>query len=109
MSIEDLKKYGQMCAEKEEIRNRAKEIGIENIAGQMAYAKELGLVFNQEDMEALAKEAGVGQSDELSEEDLEKVAGGIVSTTAVMVSCAVVAAAAGVVSAGAGVASSKVW
>jgi predicted ribosomally synthesized peptide with nif11-like leader len=85
MSIEDLKKYGQMCSENEEIRNRAKEIGIENIAGQMAYAKELGLVFNLEDMEALVKEVGVGQSDELSEEDLEKVAGGFAAATMAMV------------------------
>ena len=94
MSIEDLKKYGQMCAENEEIRNRAKEIGIENIAGQMAYAKEQGLVFNQEDMEALAKEVGVGQSDEVSEEDLEKVAGGAVNTFDFLFSCAVASAGA---------------
>jgi predicted ribosomally synthesized peptide with nif11-like leader len=106
MSVEDLKKYGQMCTENEEIRNRAKEIGIENIAGQMAYAKELGLVFNLEDMEALAKEAGVGLSDELSEEELEKVAGGIITTTAIMVAGAV----GSVVGAGASVATAaKGW
>ena len=51
----------------------------------MAYAKELGLVFNQEDLEALAREAGIGQSDELSEEDLERVASGFLTVTALTI------------------------
>ncbi len=84
MSVEDLKKYGQLCNEKEEVRNQAKTIGLEDIGGQIAYAKELGLSFTQEDLVALAKEAGLEKCDELNEEDLEKVAGGSIHTAAVL-------------------------
>ncbi len=77
MSVENLKKYGIMCAEKDDVRAKAKEIGVDNADGQIAYAKELGLEFSRQDMEDLAKEAGITGNDELSEEDLEKVAGGI--------------------------------
>ncbi len=100
MSVEDLKKYGQLCNEKEEVRNQAKTIGLEDIGGQIAYAKELGLSFTQEDLVALAKEAGLEKCDELNEEDLEKVAGGVVTTTALaavvgIASCLACGAAAG--------------
>ena len=81
MSVENLKKYGQLCSENEEVRKKAKEIGIQNIDGQIAYAKTLDLEFSKEDMEALSKEAGLDKKDELSEEELKKVAGGFVSTT----------------------------
>ena len=75
MSIENFKKYGQKVAEDKEVRAKAKEIGINHIDGQIAYAKTLGLEFTVKDMEELAREAGISV-DELSEEDLEKVAGG---------------------------------
>jgi predicted ribosomally synthesized peptide with nif11-like leader len=81
MSIENLKKYGKMCSENEEIRAKAREIGINDIEGQIAYAETLGLEFSGEDFKDLAKEAGLEKKDELSEEDLKKVAGGIVTTT----------------------------
>ena len=105
MSVEDLKKYGKMCADDPDVRKKAKEIGMEDVDGQITYAKQLGLTFTKEDLEALAKEAGLSKKDELSEEDLEKVAGGFVSTTALLVGSAVVGAAAGVVAAGAAVTS----
>jgi predicted ribosomally synthesized peptide with nif11-like leader len=92
MSVENLKKYGKMCAEKEDVRKKAKEIGLQDPDGQIAYAKTLGLEFSKEDMEALAKEAGIEGKEELSEDDLKKVAGGIVTSTA----AAVVGAVAGV-------------
>jgi predicted ribosomally synthesized peptide with nif11-like leader len=112
MSVEDLKKFGQMCNEKEEVRTKAKAIGIDNIDAQIAYAKELGLHFTQEDLVALAKESGLAKSDELSEEDLEKVAGGVVTVTVGAVlglaaACAV--AVAGAVGAGAAVVTAKAW
>lgn len=81
MSVEDLKKFGKMCEEDSNVRAKAKEIGIDNVDGQIAYAKELGLVFTKQDMETLAKEVGITGKDELSEEDLEKVAGGVVTVT----------------------------
>jgi predicted ribosomally synthesized peptide with nif11-like leader len=76
MSIDNLKKFSKLCAEDEDVRARAKEIGINNPEKLIAYAgKELGLDFNHDDMTALANESGTSL-DELSEEDLEKVAGG---------------------------------
>jgi predicted ribosomally synthesized peptide with nif11-like leader len=82
MSLENLKKYGQMCAEDEKVRARAKEIGLQDIDGQIAYGKSLGVEFSKEDFAAMAKEAGIENKDELSEEDLKKVAGGVFALTA---------------------------
>src|SRR3546814_9450493 len=58
---------GRMCAENDAVRAKAKEIGLENIDGQIKHAESLGLHFSQGDMEALAKE--VQGEGELSEED----------------------------------------
>ena len=81
MSVENLKKYGKLCAEDEKARNKAKEIGLQDLEGHIAYGKTLGLEFTKEDFEALAKEAGLDKKDkmskeDLSEEELKKVAGG---------------------------------
>ena len=106
MSVADFKKLGQMCAENEDIRKKAKEIGIDNLDGIIAYGKELGLDFSVDDMKALADEAGITEG-ELSEEQLEKVAGGVVTTTAL----AAVSAVSAVVVAGTAVGSeaSRNW
>jgi predicted ribosomally synthesized peptide with nif11-like leader len=90
MSVENLKKYGQLCAEDKKIRAKAKEIGIQDIDGQIAYGKSLGLEFSKEDFEALAKEAEINGKEELSEKELQKVAGGIVTTTAICLGAVVV-------------------
>jgi predicted ribosomally synthesized peptide with nif11-like leader len=106
MSVVDFKKYGQMIAEDEKVRAKAKEIGISDPDGQIAYAKTLGLEFTVNDMEDLVKEAGVSK-DELSEEDLEKVAGGVFSTIAAVIGVVgAVAGVAGLAVSGAGIASS---
>ena len=102
MSVVDFKKYGQMIAEDEKVRAKAKEIGISDPDGQIAYAKTLGLEFTVKDMEDLVKETGVSK-DELTEEDLEMVAGGVFSTIAAVIG--VVGAVAGVASVGLGAAS----
>ncbi len=83
MSVEDFKKYGQMIAQDEKVRAKAKEIGIENVAGQIQYAKTLGLEFTQDDLAKAVRETGAS-SKELSEEQLEQVAGGAISSTAVV-------------------------
>ncbi len=98
MSIEDFKKYGQMIAQDEKVRARAKEIGVGNVDGQIQYAQTLGLHFTQDDLRQAVKESGAS-SKELSEEQLEQVAGGAITSTA-----AVVGAVAGMVAAGVGVA-----
>lgn len=83
MSVEDLKKFGQLCHNDETVRNRVIEIGLQDVQGLMAYGRELGLEFDETDMLDAAKEAGVNV-DELSEEQLEKIAGGVVTTTAMV-------------------------
>jgi lactobin A/cerein 7B family class IIb bacteriocin len=99
MSLEDLKKYGKMAASDPKVRAVAKKIGLSNVKGQAAYAKSLGLNFDEKDMQDLAK--AVQPKGELSEKELSAVAGGIASAVA----AAVVGAAAGVVGAGAAVTS----
>jgi predicted ribosomally synthesized peptide with nif11-like leader len=80
MSVEDAKQYGKMIVEKEEVRKRAKEIGIADVEGQIAHARTLGLEFTTDDLQALAQEAGFSK-DELSEEQLESIAGGLWTLT----------------------------
>ena len=98
MSIEDFKKFGKMCADDEAVRAKAKEIGMEDLNGIIAYGKELGLEFSIQDITKLAEQEGVLEA-ELSEEQLEQVAGGVFTTTVAGVGAAAMA----VVGAGAGV------
>ncbi|MDR2779532.1 MAG: hypothetical protein LBB28_00225, partial [Synergistaceae bacterium] len=65
MSVADLKKYGQMCAENDNTRKKAKEIGLKDLEGQIAHAKSLGLEIFREDFEALSKESGLNGRNEL--------------------------------------------
>ena len=90
MSVENLKKFGMLCAENEDVRKRAKEIGLNDLDGLMAYGREMKLDFSSEDLAALAKEAGVSRQ-ELSEEQLELVAGGLATVTMFAMGMAVVA------------------
>jgi predicted ribosomally synthesized peptide with nif11-like leader len=105
MSVENLKKYGQLCETNEEVRKKAKEIGLQDIDGQIAYAKTRGLDISKEDFAALAKEAGIEKKNELSEEDLKKVAGGFATTTAALVAVSVGMGAAG----GAAISNASKW
>jgi len=100
MSIEALKDYSKRVMEDPEVKVEAKKLGLGNIAGQIDYAKGLGYSFSMEDIQELAKEVAPAEG-ELSEEDLESVAGGFVTALAAV---AAVSAASAVVSAGAGVA-----
>jgi predicted ribosomally synthesized peptide with nif11-like leader len=81
MSIENLKKYAKMCSENEEVHKKAKDIGTKDLEGQIVYAKSLGLEISKEDFESLAREAGLEEKNELSENDLKKVAGGCITVT----------------------------
>ena len=109
MSLENLKEYALRCANEPELRETAKTIGMTDIDGQMRYAESLGLEWTMEDMAALRKEA-IGDSEDgledLSEEELEQIAGGVVSVSAVVAGAvaAGLAAAAVVGVAGAGTA-----
>jgi predicted ribosomally synthesized peptide with nif11-like leader len=101
MSVENLKKYGKMCSEDENVRAKAKEIGLQDIDGQIAHAKTLGLEFSKEDFEALAKEAGLEKKDELNEEELKKVAGGLATLTGLTIAAVVAMGAVSISTAGA--------
>jgi predicted ribosomally synthesized peptide with nif11-like leader len=89
VSVADLKAYGKRAATDPAVRQRAKEIGLQNVKGQAEYAKTLGFNFDSNDMAALAKE--VKPQSELSEEQLTSVAGGVVTSVAAAVVTAGVA------------------
>jgi hypothetical protein len=59
--------------------------------GHISHGKSLGLEFSKEDFKALAKEAGLDGENELSEEELKKVAGGYATTTTMIVVVSLVA------------------
>jgi len=89
MSVADLKAYGKRAATDPAVRQKAKEIGVQNVKGQAEYARTLGFTFDTDDMDALARE--VRPHGELSEEQLSAVAGGIATSVAVAVATAGVA------------------
>ena len=110
MSVENLKEYALRCATDPELGAKAKEIGVANIEEQTRLAGTLGLDWTVEDLQAFRKEVADlhGDVDELSEEELAQVAGGIVTGTSAVAAAVVgVAVAAGAV-AGAGAAAGVV-
>lgn len=108
MSVEAWKAFGAKVMEDEELKAKAKEIGLENVDGIITLAKENGFDVTLEGLEALAKE--LQPKEELDEDELDQVAGGFFALEAVLVA-GIVAATAGAVamSAQVGIASSKNW
>lgn len=96
MSKEDVKKFIERVGDDPELTEKVKSAGTD-VDEVIRLGKENGFDFTAEDMKAAYEE--ISQSGtELSDEDLEKVAGGFVTATAVMVVASVVGAAAGVAS-----------
>ena len=96
MSLENLKEYALRCANEPELRETAKTIGMTDLDGQMRYAESLGLEWTMDDMAALRKEATGDSEDgleDLSEEELEQIAGGAISVTGVIAAMGVAAIA----------------
>ncbi len=94
MSLDKFKAFSQKVLEDQELKKKAKEIGMNDLDGIIALAKENGFDITKEDFEAAAKE--FESNNELSDEDLEQVAGGVVtvglalaavSTAAAVTSC----------------------
>jgi len=83
MSLDALKDFGKKVMEDADLKAKAKKVGLENVDGIIALAKENGFDISKEDFVAAAKE--VQSSGELSEEDLEKISGGLVTAMAVVV------------------------
>ena len=103
MSVENLKEYARRCATEPELRAVARELGASDVDGHVRHAADLGLDWTMTDMIAFRKEVIDAEEgfDGLTEEDMEQIAGGAVTTTAVAVGAAVGAVAlAGAVSAG---------
>ena len=75
MSVVDLKNYAKACAEDEALREKAKQIGIENVQQHIEHAKQLGYYWDENDLQEFSKQ--MQAEGELSEEDLENVAGGV--------------------------------
>ena len=85
MSLANLKEYTRRCANEPELRGRAKAIGMSNIDEHMHHAKSLGLEWTRRDMVSFRDELVDSADDlaDLSDEDLEQVAGGLFSVTIV--------------------------
>ena len=96
MSVENIKEYAKRCSSEPELREKAAAIG-EDIQEHMRHAEDLGLPWSMADMAAYRREL-VDSDDEitdLGEDDLDQIAGGFVTSTAVAVVAVVAAAAAG--------------
>lgn len=83
MSLENLKKFGELCDRDVNVLAKVKEIGMDSDAVIKYAAEEHLLEFTPDDMIELAKIAG-NSSDELDEEDLDKIAGGFFTASAVL-------------------------
>jgi len=60
----------------EDVANRMVELGSGTVNDLIAYGKEKGFTFTEQDIKAVSKDI-MDSSDELSEEELEMVAGGV--------------------------------
>ena len=77
MSIEQFRNFIQKVDEDESIREKVKSFDPNNSEELVSYAKSLGFEFSMQDMLDAVKEAGINPSEsELSEDQLEQVAGG---------------------------------
>ena len=83
MSVENLKEYARRCAAEPELRATARTIGMTDAEGHMRHAESLGLDWTTADLVAFRKEVIDDEEDlvDLTEEELERVAGGIAAVT----------------------------
>ena len=111
MSVENLKEYARRCAADPALRAAARDIGMTDMDEHMRHAESLGLGWDRSDLVSFRKEMIDSEGDlvDLSEEELEKIAGGLVTTTAAVavgiavgVTAGTVAAVGGVTAAGDG-------
>ena len=87
MSVENLKEYARRCVHDPELRARASAIGVENLEEHMKLAGALGLDWTEDDMIAFSKEVvgADGELEELTRDELEQAAGGVVTVTSAVV------------------------
>ena len=97
MSVENLKEYARRCAVDPELRTAAKDIGMGNMDEHIRHAESMGLDWDRSDLVEFQKEVTgtEGGLADLSEEELDQVAGGGVTTTAAVAVGVAAGAAAG--------------
>lgn len=85
MSLEHLKEYARRCASEPVLRGKARAIGLADIDEHIRHSKSLGLEWTRRDMVNFRDEMIDSADDlaDLSEEELEQVAGGAFSVTIV--------------------------
>jgi len=91
MSVENVKKFMELVLKDKDLQQELTKAGTD-MPKIIALGAKKGLTFTPEDVKTVWEETG----GELSEEQLEKVAGGFVTTTAALVASAVVSALAAV-------------
>ena len=78
--LESFEGFMSYCQEHPEAMEKLKKLDLTAPKPVMEYAQELGFVFDEQDMADFAQKA-LGQKEELSDEDLEQVAGGVKEMT----------------------------
>lgn len=83
MSVENLKEYARRCADDPELRAMARTIGLTDVEEHMRHSESMGLDWTTDDLAAFRKEVIDDKEDlvDLTEEELERVAGGIALVT----------------------------
>ena len=78
MSLEHLTAYARRCATEDAVGKRARAIGLTDLDAQMRYARTLGLEWTLHDMVKFRNQVFGADTDleEVSEEELEMIAGG---------------------------------
>ena len=102
MSLEQLKEYARRCVTEQAVGEKAKAIGLTDVGEHIRYAKSLGLEWTRRDMVDFRNQV-IDCDDDLAhmtDEELEMVAGGVCTTTAVVVGGVAAGAAAGAAVAG---------
>ena len=84
MSVENLKEYARRCAVDPDLRAAAKEIGMVDMDAHMRHAGSMGLDWDRSDLVEFHREVTDSEGDlaDLSEEELDQVAGGGLTVTA---------------------------
>ena len=110
MSVENLKEYARRCANEPELLAKAKAIGLSDMEGHMQNARSLDLDWTMDDLVAFRQEVieAEGDTDDLGEDELEQVAGGVVTAVAAVVAAGVAGGVAGGAVVGAGVGAAAV-
>lgn len=85
MSLENLKEYARLCATDPGYYARSKEIGLADMDQHMEEARRGGLDWTMADLVAFRKELldTEGDLEDLTEEELEMVAAGLITSTGV--------------------------